>query len=88
MLHLNTSLTATGNTLQKICEQEWIVWRRTGYPSLVPAVGSTSHIIPRRFPYGNNEYSTNTENVTKAAAQYNVNGEADSQYGRVWWDEK
>jgi len=93
------SLTSAGNPLQKICEQEWAahypngprgwdIWRRTGYPNLVPAIGSTSHTIPRRVPYGNFEYNTNTENVTKAAAQYTVNGEADSQYGKIWWDKE
>ena len=25
------------------------------------------------------------DNASKAAARYTVNGEADSQYGRVWW---
>ena len=83
--------------LQKICEQEWAthypngprgwtVWRRTGFPQLIPAGASTSHTIPRRFPYGSNEYSTNSANVQDAASRYKVNGEADSQYGRLWWD--
>jgi hypothetical protein len=87
------------NPLEKICEQEWIAsypnglrgwntWRRTGYPVLQPAPASSSHVIPRRFPYGTNEYGTNTDNVKKAAAQYTINGEPDSQYGRVWWDKE
>ena len=95
---LQSYISLTDNdALQKICEQEWTahypngprgwtVWRRTGYPNLIPAIGSISNKIPTRFSYGNNEYSTNTENVSNAAAQYNVNGETDSQYGIIWWD--
>ncbi|HEY6977411.1 MAG TPA: SusD/RagB family nutrient-binding outer membrane lipoprotein [Chitinophagaceae bacterium] len=93
----DVSLTTGGNVLQKICEQEWAahypngprgwdVWRRTGYPNLVPAPGSNTPLIPRRVPYGNYEYATNPENANQAAARYMVNGETDSQYGRVWWD--
>jgi hypothetical protein len=88
---------AGSDNLQKICEQEWAVhypngprgwtvWRRTGFPGLIPASASTSHSIPRRIPYGSNEYSTNNENVSNAAGQYTINGEQDSQYGSVWWD--
>jgi hypothetical protein len=87
-----------GGDLQKICEQEWAAqypngprgfsnWRRTGYPVLIPAVASTSQQIPRRFPYGNNTYGTNPDNTNAAAERYLVNGEKDSQWGRVWWDE-
>ena len=90
------ALTGTNN-IQKICEQEWVahypnglrgwdVWRRSGYPVLTPAIGSTSQQIPRRIPYGSNEYNTNAQNANAAAAKYTVNGELDSQYGRIWWD--
>lgn len=83
--------------LKKICEQEWAtlypngprgwtVWRRTGFPNLAPATGGSVHNIPVRFPYGSNEYSTNPDNVQATAAGYNVNGEADSQFGSIWWD--
>lgn len=96
---LQPSIALNGNGLQKICTQEWIAtypngprgwagWRRTGYPNLIPAAGSTSHQIPRRFPYGNNEYSTNHDNVNKAASVYTINGQPDSPYGRVWWDKE
>ncbi|MGC4036951.1 MAG: SusD/RagB family nutrient-binding outer membrane lipoprotein [Chitinophagaceae bacterium] len=88
---------STGSELEKIATQEWVthypagirgwsVWRRTGFPALDPAPGSTSHTIPRRFAYGTNEYSYNPTNVKAAAAQYDTNGENDSQYGRIWWD--
>lgn len=80
---------------QKIAVQEWIaffpnglegwdIWRRTGYPTLAPAPGLTT--IPRRATYGTNDYSYNAANVTSAAAGYTVNGQPDSQYGRIWWD--
>jgi hypothetical protein len=86
-----------GSELQKIATQEWvssypnglrgwIIWRRTGFPSLTPAPGASTQVIPRRFAYGTNEYNLNTENVQAAAAQYNSGGDQDSQYGRMWWD--
>jgi hypothetical protein len=82
--------------LQKIATQEWIAWypngleawdvyRRTGYPALTPAPGLAA--IPRRAPYGTDDYAYNAANVTDAAARYTVNGTPDSQYGRIWWDQ-
>ena len=81
---------------QKIAVQEWLafypnglegwdVYRRTGFPTLTPAPG-TSNGIPRRATYGTNDYSYNASNVTSAAANYTVNGQPDSQWGRIWWD--
>ena len=81
---------------QKIAVQEWISWfpnglegwdvyRRTGYPSLTPAPGTTTG-IPRRTTYGTNDYSYNANNVADAAGRYTVNGLPDSQWGRIWWD--
>ena len=85
-----------GTELQKIATQEWIawfpngwqafnVWRRTGFPVLTPAPGLTD--IPRRFPYGPTEYNLNVTNVTAAGTRYTVSGVADSQFGRVWFDQ-
>jgi Starch-binding associating with outer membrane len=84
------------NDLQKIATQEWVAWfpngleawnvvRRTGFPVLTPAPGLTA--IPRRTPYGTNDYAYNSANVTAAAARYTVGGTSDSQYGKVWWDQ-
>ena len=84
-----------GTEMQKIATQEWLAWypngleafnvyRRTGFPALVPAPGLAS--IPRRMPYGVNDYSYNPANVADAANRYVVNGVSDSQYARVWWD--
>ncbi|HEV8506089.1 MAG TPA: SusD/RagB family nutrient-binding outer membrane lipoprotein [Chitinophagaceae bacterium] len=80
----------------KIATQEWLaffpnglegwdVYRRTGVPALTPAPG-TSNGVPRRATYGTNDYSYNASNVTAAAANYTVNGQPDSQWGRIWWD--
>ncbi len=90
------ALTA-GTEMQKIATQEWLAWypngleawnvtRRTGFPVLTPAPGLTS--IPRRMPYGTNDYSLNPANAQDAASRYTVNGVSDSQYGRVWWDKQ
>lgn len=90
-------LTAQGAPdAQKIAIQEWLaffpnglegwdVYRRTGFPTLTAAPG-TSNGIPRRTTYGTNDYSYNASNVGAAAATYTVNGQPDSQWGRIWWD--
>lgn len=95
----NAAVTLTGGAsdLQKVATQEWLAWytnglegwnvyRRTGFPALTPASGTTG--IPRRTPYGANDYSYNAANVSEAAARYTVNGVPDSQYGRIWWDKQ
>jgi len=80
----------------KIATQEWLaffpnglegwdVYRRTGVPVLTPAPGQAQP-VPRRTTYGTNDYSYNASNVTAAAANYIVNGQPDSQWGRIWWD--
>lgn len=92
----SVALTA-GTELQKICTQEWVsfypnglegwdITRRTGYPALTPAPGTTTG-IPTRMPYGTNDYSYNAANVADAAARYTVSGIADSQFGKIWWDQ-
>lgn len=79
-------------TVEKVAIQEWLawfpngmegwnVWRRTGFPNLTPAPGTNA--IPRRFPYGPNEFNLNPQNAQAAAAQYNNN----SQFARLWWDQ-
>ena len=90
------ALTGGASDLQKIATQEWVawfpngleawdVWRRTGYPTLTPAPGLSA--IPRRMVYGANDYAYNASNVSDAAARYTVNGQPDSQYARIWWDQ-
>jgi hypothetical protein len=86
---------AGGNELRKIATQQyiawypdgtqaWCNWRRTGFPVLVPTPMATNAggQIPRRYTYGNREYTLNTTNVQKAATTYNN----DSPDARVWWD--
>lgn len=87
-----------GSLLKTIQEQQWIAlfgseqnaydeWRRTGIPVLTPAKDATNPTkqIPRRFPYGSTEASTNgaAYNAAVAAIPY---GGADNEVSRVWWD--
>ncbi len=89
------ALTA-GTEMQKIATAEWLafypagwqgfnIWRRTGFPVLTPAPGTTTG-IPRRFPYGPNENNLNTANATAAGATYTVGGVPNSPWGKVWFD--
>lgn len=66
--------------------QGWSEWRRTGYPVLTPAPDAinSSKQIPRRYVYGQNEYSTNNANVTEAASR--LPG-GDTQDSKIWWDQ-
>jgi hypothetical protein len=84
-----------GNELKQIAEQRWLshfpegmsgwsLWRRTGFPQLSPAPGTSA--IPRRIPYGPNEQLYNPTNYQSAASKYSAGGVANSQFARVWWD--
>ncbi len=66
----------------------WDVYRRTGFPVLTPAPGTTNG-VPRRATYGTRDYNYNAANVKDAAARYMdpVNGQPDSQWARIWWDQ-
>jgi hypothetical protein len=75
--------------------QGWCEWRRTGFPELTPAQDATNSTkqIPRRYNYGQNDYSTNRLNVQAAAAAIPLPVPTppgavagDTQDGRVWWD--
>jgi hypothetical protein len=75
--------------------QGWAEWRRTGVPTLTPALdaGNVTKAIPRRYVYGVNDYSTNRTNVLAAAGLIPVPVPTpagavagDTQDGRVWWD--
>jgi hypothetical protein len=87
---------STGSVLEKIANQEWAawypngvkgwnVWRRTGFPTLTPAPGQPNP-IPRRVNHGSNEANLNPQNFAAGTAGYTVNGVADSQWGKMWWD--
>lgn len=86
------ALTGAAGDAQKIAEQRWLSffpdgnqgwaeWRRTGFPALSPAPGTTKQ-IPRRIPYGPNEPLYNPTNYAAAAANFSSN----SQDAKVWWD--
>lgn len=60
-------------------------WRRTGFPTLVPVIYSSSKTngtLPRRLPYLVSEASSNGANYLEAIQRQ---GE-DSYNTRVWWD--
>lgn len=64
----------------------WNIWRRTGYPTLTPAIDATNatKLIPRRYTYGQVSYGSNTTAVTAAAA--GLTG-GDTQDSKIWWDQ-
>ena len=73
------------------CEA-WSLHRRTGFPKEIQTSGEypgayciygTDHNdVPFRFPYPDNEYNYNTDNVNAASA-----GIVDYTWGKqMWWD--
>ena len=68
--------------------QGWSNWRRSGFPVLTPTTyaANVSKQIPRRYMYGTREYSTNSKNVTAAAANYSGADGVNSSDAKVWWD--
>lgn len=64
----------------------WNIWRRTGYPELVPAPDAVNYpkVIPRRFMYGTSDYSLTGEALDEAVSRLGPNG--DKMDSRVWWD--
>ena len=86
----------SGSALDKIVNQSWAawypngmqgwnLWRRTNLPTLTPAPGQANP-IPRRMAHGANEANLNPANWEAGVAGYTVNGEKDSQWGKMWWD--
>ena len=63
--------------------EAWFDWKRTGYPSLTPAVDNQNDDkIPVRFIYPIIEQSLNADNRADAVARQG----ADDLNSRVWWD--
>lgn len=64
----------------------WNIWRKSGFPVLVPAPASTntSRQIVRRYTYATSEYTSNRVNVAAAVAR--IPG-GDTQDSKVWWDQ-
>ena len=77
--------------------ESWSEWRRTGYPRMFTAALNRTNVgaqnIPasgkdlgmRRFPFPENEFKQNRENVTAAQS---LLGGADNAATNVWWDKK
>ncbi len=77
--------------------ESWSEWRRTGYPRMFTAVQNLSNVgaqsIPqsgkdfgvRRFPFPENEFKQNKENVVQAQTML---GGPDNAATNVWWDKK
>lgn len=73
------------NALQRIIEEKniannfstenWVDWRRTGYPAISLVANDNITSLPRRFLYPNSEISTNGANVPAVKVTE-----------RVWWD--
>ncbi len=96
---LANGLTA-GRELELINRQLWVTlllngpeayanFRRSGFPALTAAVGSSetgeSRTIPRRFEY---PFTEEEQNKTNFDVVLQAMGGTDSWNGRVWWDKQ
>ncbi|MDB5201458.1 MAG: SusD/RagB family nutrient-binding outer rane lipoprotein [Ferruginibacter sp.] len=93
-----TAPTGTAANIQKIATQRylayygdgiqgWSVWRKTGFPVLVktPNPVSSAHVeIPRRYVYGESEFTLNSAGVNAAVARLSA---GDTYESRIWWDQ-
>ena len=92
---------AYNGTLQQIITQKWIAawqacneaymdWRRTGFPTLTVGFGSYRDQIPVRFTYGNSELQNNSANAQVAinallpSAKYNGTDGNNSSWSKFW----
>ncbi len=92
------------NNLKKIAEQAylaafpnglagWNIWRRTGYPVLIPAPAplNAAHVVPpRRYTFTASEYSLTPAGVLSsigALVPAGTNQATDLQESRIWWDQ-
>lgn len=88
--------TAPGGALQVIGEEKWVAifplgydswaeWRRTDYPTLLPAPDAINDgNIARRYNYPNDEASLNTTNYR--AGLEGLSPSEDINTARMWWD--
>jgi len=102
MANTNVDL-ATGSVLSKIFRQRWIasfpdglegwdIWREANgngnnYLPFAAAPGTTIG-IPHRLAIAQSQFDLNPANTQNVANIYTVNGEADSQQARFWWDKQ
>lgn len=62
--------------------ESWSDWRRTGYPTLTPALNAVvTGGIPMRLGYGTTEATLNATNYKAAVAKL---GGTDDLYGKMW----
>ncbi|MEI9955101.1 MAG: SusD/RagB family nutrient-binding outer membrane lipoprotein [Ferruginibacter sp.] len=91
------------NDIKKIAEQAWLtsfpdgsaawnIYRRTGYPALVPApepLNGSHNTIPRRYTFNpsgtSSEYSLNPTNLAAAIAR--LVPATDQPESKIWWDQ-
>jgi hypothetical protein len=90
--NIQNAITAT--KLDRIALQRWVAsfpnghegwceWRRTGVPALKKTRFATGEMV-RRYVYGTQDYSFNSEKTKEAAAR--LTG-GDKQESKVWWDQ-
>lgn len=87
----------TASAKQVIAEEKWVAlfpsgfdawaeWRRTEYPSLVPATDYLNNgTIPRRYVYPTEESSLNASSY--ASGLSNLAPTTDNNSSKVWWDQ-
>jgi hypothetical protein len=91
---------AYNGTLAQIIQQKWIAawqacneaymdWRRTGFPTLTIGYGSYRGAIPVRFTYANSELQNNSANAQTAinslqASAYNGPDGNNSSWSKFW----
>lgn len=63
------------NIANNFSTENWVDWRRTGYPAISLIANDNITSLPRRFLYPNSEISTNGANVPSVKLT-----------DRVWWD--
>lgn len=63
------------NIANNFSTENWVDWRRTGYPVISLIANDNITSLPRRFLYPNSEISTNGANVPSVKVT-----------DRVWWD--
>lgn len=95
--YFDNEKTAYNNTLEQIMlqkyfalyftdNQQWLEFRRTGYPELPLQPGLYNNgKMPVRYPYPQDVKRQNTENYQDAVSNM---GGADDANTRVWWDVK
>ncbi|WP_158973814.1 SusD/RagB family nutrient-binding outer membrane lipoprotein [Cellulophaga sp. L1A9] len=64
----------------------WSEWRRTEYPTLVPATDYlNSGVIPRRYIYPTDEFSLNPSSY--ASGVQSLVPATDNNSSKIWWDQ-